>query len=50
MALHSINNSLALGVNQFHWNAAEIVGLLLASLCVIFALTFPLASRVPAPA
>jgi uncharacterized protein len=43
MALHSINNSLALGINQLHWNALEIVALILASLLVIGAGTVPLA-------
>ncbi len=45
MALHSINNGLALGINQLGWNAAEIVGLIIASLAVIGALTLPLAGR-----
>ena len=49
IALHSINNSLALGVNQLHWNAGEIVALTVASLVVIGAATGPLAAR-PAPA
>jgi membrane protease YdiL (CAAX protease family) len=43
MALHSVNNALALGVNQLNWNAAEIVGLMVASLAVIGMLTGPLA-------
>jgi membrane protease YdiL (CAAX protease family) len=43
MALHSINNSLALGVNQLNWNAIEIVGLMVGSLAVIGAITGPLA-------
>jgi membrane protease YdiL (CAAX protease family) len=43
MALHSINNSLALGVNQLGWNAGEIIGLMLGSLAVIAAVTGPLA-------
>jgi membrane protease YdiL (CAAX protease family) len=43
MALHSVNNALALGVNQLNWNAAEIVGLMVASLAVIGLLTGPLA-------
>jgi hypothetical protein len=42
MALHSINNSLALGINQLHWNAAEILALILGSLVVIGAATVPL--------
>ncbi len=44
MALHSINNSLALGINQLHWNAGEIVALAAASLAVIGAATGPLAT------
>jgi len=45
MALHSINNSLALGVNQLSWNAGEIIGLIIAALAVIGAITLPLATR-----
>jgi membrane protease YdiL (CAAX protease family) len=48
MALHSINNSLALGVNQLHWNAGEIVALVAASMTVVGAITLPLAARTPA--
>lgn len=48
MALHSVNNALALGVNQLHWNAAEIIGLMIASLAVIGTLTGPLAAA-PVP-
>ena len=29
MALHSVNNALALGVNQLHWDALAILGLML---------------------
>lgn len=43
MALHSVNNSLALGVDQLHWNAGEIVGLMAASLAVIAVVTGALA-------
>ena len=32
MALHSINNCVALGVNEFHWNAGEIVALTVGAL------------------
>jgi uncharacterized protein len=46
MALHSINNSLALGINQLHWNALEIGALILGSLLVIGAATLPLARPV----
>jgi len=45
MALHSFNNSLALGVNQLHWNAAEILALVVGSALVIAAATIPLAGR-----
>jgi membrane protease YdiL (CAAX protease family) len=45
MALHSLNNALALGVNQLQWNAVEIIGLMLGSLAVIAAVTGPLAGR-----
>jgi CAAX protease family protein len=48
MALHSINNSLALGVSQLHWSAGEIVALIAGSLLVIAALTGPLAGPAPA--
>ncbi len=50
MALHSVNNSIALGYNQLHWNAGEIVGLMAGAIAVIAAITLPLASRSPAPA
>jgi CAAX protease family protein len=45
MALHSINNSLALGISQLHWDAAEILLLTFGSLLVIGGLTGPLATR-----
>jgi uncharacterized protein len=48
MALHSINNSLALGVNQVSWNAAEVIALMAGSLVVIGTITLPLSARVPA--
>ncbi len=47
MALHSINNSIALGVNQLSWNAGEILALMAGALLVIAAATGPLA-RAPA--
>lgn len=43
IALHSLNNSVALGATQFHWSGGEIVGLTVGSLAVIGALTLPLA-------
>jgi hypothetical protein len=48
MALHSINNALALGISQEHWNGIEVLGLSAGSLLVIAALTGPLAGRTPA--
>jgi membrane protease YdiL (CAAX protease family) len=50
MALHSINNSLALGVTQLHWTGGEVVALIAGSLLVIAAVTGPLADRAPAMA
>jgi len=44
IALHSINNSLALGVNQ-HWSVGELVGLMAGALVVVAALTAPLSGR-----
>jgi membrane protease YdiL (CAAX protease family) len=44
MALHSFNNSLALGYTQLHWSAAGIVGLIVGSWLVIAAVTGPLSS------
>ncbi|HET9720715.1 MAG TPA: CPBP family intramembrane glutamic endopeptidase, partial [Solirubrobacteraceae bacterium] len=46
MALHSLNNCLALGVNQLSWGAGLIVALTVGSLALIAALTWPL-SRAP---
>jgi membrane protease YdiL (CAAX protease family) len=48
MALHSVNNSLALGIGQEHWAVGPIVGLMIGSVLVIGALTGPLAARAPA--
>jgi membrane protease YdiL (CAAX protease family) len=46
MALHSANNSLALGV-QLHWSVVAIVGLVLGSWAVIASLAWPLGARSP---
>ena len=48
MGLHALNNSLALGINQLHWGAGGIVGLIVASALVIAGITGPLAARAPA--
>jgi hypothetical protein len=45
MALHSINNALALGISQLHWSAGEILALIAGSVVVIAAITVPLADR-----
>ncbi|HTX08505.1 MAG TPA: type II CAAX endopeptidase family protein [Solirubrobacteraceae bacterium] len=50
MALHSVNNSLALGINQLHWSGGEILALIAGALAVVGAITLPLAGRSPAPA
>jgi uncharacterized protein len=47
IALHSINNSLALGINQEHWDVLAVVGLIVASVLVIALITAPLAARTP---
>jgi membrane protease YdiL (CAAX protease family) len=43
IALHALNNSLALGVGQLHWNAGEVAGLVAGSVIVVLAITLPLA-------
>ncbi len=53
MALHSINNCIALGVNEGHWGVAPILALTVGALATIGLVTGPLAvpmraSRAPA--
>jgi CAAX protease family protein len=45
MALHSVNNSIALGYNELHWTGGEILGLIAGSIAVIAAVTLPLSNR-----
>ena len=45
MALHSVNNSLALGINQLHWAPGDILALMAGSLLVITAVTGPLSTH-----
>ena len=49
MALHSLNNALALGVNELNWSGGVIVAVMVGSLLVIGLLTGPLARSGPAP-
>ena len=48
MALHAMNNSLALGINQLHWTGGEIVALIAGSFALIGAITLPLSARTAA--
>jgi membrane protease YdiL (CAAX protease family) len=50
IALHSFNNSLALGVNELHWSTSGILALVIGSALAVGALTLPLADRSPHPA
>jgi len=50
MALHSINNSIAFGVDELHWNAAKMLALALVALAAIAAIAGPLGWREPAVA
>jgi membrane protease YdiL (CAAX protease family) len=52
MALHSLNNSLALGVNSLHWSGGAILALIAGSFAVIAGLVGPLSAgrgSTPAP-
>jgi membrane protease YdiL (CAAX protease family) len=46
IALHSFNNSLALGVNE-HWSAGASLGLVLGSWLLVALITAPLGARAP---
>jgi uncharacterized protein len=48
MALHSANNALALGVDDLHWTAPEIIALMLGAWAVIAVLAGPIGARYPA--
>jgi membrane protease YdiL (CAAX protease family) len=49
IALHALNNSLALGVSQ-SWAAGEVAALMAGSVVVVIALTLPFARRAAGPA
>jgi uncharacterized protein len=46
MALHSVNNCIALGANELHWGAGKIVALSLGALLTIALVTGPLSRGV----
>ena len=48
MALHAMNNSLALGINQLHRTGGEILALIAGSFALIGAITLPLSARTAA--
>ena len=48
MAMHSANNALALGIDDLHWTAPEIIGLMLGSWALIALVAGPIGSRFPA--
>lgn len=50
MALHSLNNCIALGVNELGWRAGPIVALCIGSVVVIALVTGPLSRPRPAAA
>jgi uncharacterized protein len=47
MAMHSINNSLAFGIDELHWNAAKLVPVALLALAAITVIAGPLGWREP---
>jgi membrane protease YdiL (CAAX protease family) len=47
MAMHSANNALALGYEDLHWTAPEILALTLGSWAVIALIVGPIGARVP---
>jgi membrane protease YdiL (CAAX protease family) len=46
MAIHAINNSVALGVNEMHWGPAPIIGVAVGSLAAIALVTGPFSRQV----
>jgi uncharacterized protein len=47
MAMHSANNAVALGYEDLHWSAPEIIALLIGSWAVIALVAGPIGARVP---
>ncbi len=50
IALHAFNNALALGYNELHWSTQGILGLVVASVLAVGAITLPLARPASRPA
>jgi membrane protease YdiL (CAAX protease family) len=50
VAMHSINNAVAFGVDQLHWDAAKIIAMALVALAAVAAIVGPLGAREPAVA
>jgi membrane protease YdiL (CAAX protease family) len=48
IALHALNNAVALGANEFGWGPGPIIALTAGSLAIALALTLPLSRRGPA--
>jgi len=48
MALHALNNSVALGVNELSWSAGPIVALCIGSIVTVALITCPLSGSRPA--
>jgi membrane protease YdiL (CAAX protease family) len=48
MALHSVNNSVAFGIDELHWNAAKVALMAVGALVAITVIAGPLGWREPA--
>ena len=48
MVLHALNNSLALGVSQ-HWEAPQVIAVMIGATAAVLALVLPFSARMPAP-
>jgi membrane protease YdiL (CAAX protease family) len=49
MAIHAINNSVALGVNEMHWGPGPIIGVAAGALAAIALVTGPLSAQRSGP-
>jgi len=48
IVLHALNNSLALGVSQ-HWEAPQVIAVMIGATAAVLALVLPFSARSPAP-